>query len=195
MDFDALLGPQEDKARSDQRHDADGDGEDENNEKLDSMMDSYGQLTMDTNGSMHRDFYGAASGLAWIQKTRHYFEPSPASDSEQTHEPAALQLFDAPLPPKRVLHIQESIEDLIPARDVAMRLFDVVVAQIYPLFHFMCEIEFSESMDRLYDLDHLDYEERDQAFLPLFALVIGLGYLFSKRDHEEMGCRASVAQG
>lgn len=195
VNFDALLGPLEASPRNDQKRDIDGAEDDEDNEKLDSMMDSYGQLTMDTNGSMHRDFYGAASGLAWIQKTRNYFEESNTSERDEGHEPAAVQLFDAPLPPRRLLHVQESIENLIPPRDVAERLLDVVVAQIYPLFHFVCEIEFSESMDRIYDLAASEYEESDHSFLPLFALVMALGYLFSKRDHDQMGCRGAVAQG
>ncbi|KAK5070679.1 Gypsy retrotransposon integrase-like protein 1 [Exophiala xenobiotica] len=199
VNFDALLGPVNEASGREPRLDADPD-DDDSQGRLDSMMDSYGQMTMDTNGSINRNFYGAASGLAWIQRTKRYFEDSDSDGSGEAEDTAgdestAVQLFDASLPLRRSSHVDSTVSELLPPGNDAIRLLETVVKQVYPMFHFLCEEDFQESMTRIYDLHPSQYEEQDQCFLPVFYLVMGLGYLFSKEDHESLGCRTAVAQG
>jgi len=176
-----------------------GSEDDENQEKLDSMMDSYGQMTLNNNGGIERDFYGAASGLAWIQKARDYFGDSESSGSGDNEEAGAknsatVQLFDAPLPPKDTLSIDVPIPQLLPPRETTTKLLQVVFAQVYPLFHFLHEVDFQASTDRIYSRDPTEYNEADQSLLPLFNLVLGLGYIFSRDEHDKYGCRQALAQ-
>lgn len=202
VNFDALLGPVDELSRSDRKFaDQDrgadephGDLEDEG--QLESMMDSYGQMDL---GGKERDFYGAASGLAWIQRTRNYFEDASSTTSESTNQPdmedaAAIQLFDAPLPPALALASDLSVSHPLPPRETATELLRVVFTQVYPMFHFLCEDDFHASTDRIYDIPPQDFEEDDQSFLPLFYLVMALGYLFSRHEHSQLGCRTSVGQ-
>lgn len=207
VNFDALLGPNEEnsKREADSEFGVNGDADaqsakqdTDNHDKLESMMDSYGHMNLNTHGGMERDFYGAASGLAWIQKAGHYFEGSDSkdhvADEVSVGDTAAVQLFDAPLPPHRAFNLDVSVEDLLPPRDTATNLLNVVFTQVYPLFHFLCEEEFQESTDRIYNRHPDDYHENDQSFLPLFYLVMALGYLFSRNEHRDHGCRVAVAQ-
>ncbi|KAK5951580.1 Gypsy retrotransposon integrase-like protein 1 [Knufia fluminis] len=200
VDFDALLGPTDESARSERQPVAGSEDDDQDHhEKLESMMDSYGQMSTDTNGIMERDFYGAASGLAWIQRARNYFGDSDSGGSteiedDNTNKSAAVQLFDAPLPTKQTLQL-DTADVRLPPRETATKLLRVVFTQVYPMFHFMCEQEFHESTDRIYQLDPHQYKERDHLFLLLLHLVMALGHLFSKEEHDRQGCWSSVSQG
>lgn len=172
------------------------DDELDDQEKLESMMDSYGQMDL---AGKERDFYGAASGLAWIQRTRNYFEETSSTTSESSYHAdvenaAAVQLFDAPLPPAQTLPSDPSIPHLLPPRETATRLLRVVFAQVYPMFHFLNEEDFHASTDRIYTRLPSEYEEDDQSFLPLFYLVLALGFLFSRHEHSQLGCRMSVGE-
>lgn len=205
VNFDALLGPTEESSRPDLKPadrkasgDADADDDDDGQEKLESMMDSYGQMDLNSHGCKERDFYGAASGLAWIQKTRHYFgesdsNPSTPAGNHDVGSAAAVQLFDAPLPPRQSLSI-DTATILLPPRETATHLVRIVFTQVYPMFHFLDEAEFQASTDSIYARFPADYEECDQLFLPLFYFVMALGFLFSRDKHSEFGCRASVGE-
>lgn len=216
VNFDALLGPMDEYSSSDtkaeskpfaQSEDDNGDddgaadGNDDDDETLDSMMDAYGQMTVNSHDNMARDFYGAASGLAFIQRTKDMLQVhngrSPSSEDSplDLSNSATVQLFDAPLPPKQALHLDTPLSQLLPPRPVADRLVGVVFTQVYPMFHFLCAENFDESTDRIYDKPSVDYDEVDYGFLPLFYVVIGLGYLFSREEHDKHGCRNAVAQG
>lgn len=206
VDFDALLGPTEEPTRPDPKlipHEDDDNMEDESADELgqlESMMDSYGQMDLNSHGGNEREFYGAASGLAWIQRTRHYFDDddasttSASSDHPDVENAAAVQLFDAPLPPAQALHPDPSVPHILPPRETAMQLVRVVFTQVYPMFHFLCEEDFHDSTDRIYNHYSTDFDESDQSFLPLFYLVMALGYLFSRNEHSQHGCRASVGE-
>lgn len=199
INFDALLGSMDEYAHS-QTKGQDGSDNEDDQGCLDSMMDSYGQMTINSSGGRERDFYGAASGLAWIRRARDYFQDAASVGSDESEEgeanhSATVQLFDAPLPPKQTLSTDGPIVQLLPPRETASRLVQVVFAQVYPLFHFIHENDFQASTDKIYSLDPSEYNEAEQAFLPLFNLVIGLGYLFSRDEHDKYGCRQAVAQG
>lgn len=196
-----MLGATDESAQSDTKLVAGSEDDDQDHqEKLDSMMDSYGQMIMNANGGMERGFYGAASGLAWIQRARRYFgdsdsDGSTASEDHEVNSSAAVQIFDAPLPSRQALHVDDTILQPLPPRVTATHLLHVVFTHVYPMFHFLCEQDFQDSTDRIYQLEPHQYQERDQLFLPLFYLVVGLGQLFSKEEHDRQGCWSSTSQG
>lgn len=202
VNFDALLGPTDE---STQGHDTkppvipeEDEGDDD--QYLSSMMDSYGHLTMDSNQPMERDFYGAGSGLAVLKRTADYFEHSSSGQSSShgdndSDDPAAVQLFDAPLPPRNSFQMDTSSADLMPPWEDTTKLVEVVFNQVYPLFHFLDEEEFQKSTDRLYKNNRRDYTDADHNFLPLFYSVTGLAHIYSREEHDRRGCRAAMSRG
>lgn len=197
INFDALLGPNE--ALNTPTSDKVPLDDDDDEEELVSMMNSYGQMALDTNGNMHRDFYGSSSGLAWIKRAQHYFAENEFDNSDeiegsQSNLSAAVQIFDAPLPSRSSMPQSIPIESLLPSREKATHLRDVVFTQVYPMFHFLCENDFDLSTDRIYSQHPDSFTEQDESFLPLLYLVMAMGYLFSKEEHDRLGCRRSVSQ-
>ena len=211
IDFDALLGPTEDLAQSDTSAQESGGAEpsmqprttNEDNDKtvqLDSMMSSYGRMAIHDGERATGEFYGAASGLAFLHRTKDFFENRSESDdsdddsTNSTHS-AITQLFDSPFPQKQALSIHVPVWQLLPHRETTQGLLRVVFTQVYPLFNFLDEKSFLERTNRIYELEAIEYEESDHEFLPLLYAVIGLGYIFSRTEHQKHNCRRSVSQG
>lgn len=198
VNFDVLLEPTEvDDAPALNTGSQKSESDDQSAE-LESMMDAYGQLGMDVGDKMERNFFGAASGLAWIQRANRYLTDfhagqTPDSQPEQS-DPAAIQLFDAPLPRRVCSDDGASVQDLLPPRDVAESMLRIIFTQVYPLFHFLDEEYFSHSMDAIYRKHPSEYDDADQHFLTLLLLVISLGYLFSRTEHDKIGCRQALAE-
>lgn len=197
VNFDALLGtPDESRRESSGQESGDTNQEDTDEmTKLDSMMSYYGRMTI--HDPKTADFYGASSGLAFLHRTKEYFEnPSGAASefemSDSTHL-AIGKLFDAPLPEKQALAVGVPMSHLLPHRDTALGLLRAVFTQAFPLYQFMHELTFLEKVDRLYRLEPVDYDDTDHLFLPLFYIVTGLGFLFSQEQHRKYGCRGAVS--
>lgn len=197
VNFDALLGTPEESRRESSGQES-GDNKDEGADemsKLDSMMGYYGRLTI--HDPKTAEFYGASSGLAFLHRTKEYFEnPSGAAGddemSDSTHA-AIGQLFDAPLPEKQALALGVPMSHLLPHRDTALGLARAVFTQAYYLYQFMHDSTFLEHADRLYRLEPMEYDESDHLFLPLFYIVTGLGFLFSQGEHRKYGCRGATS--
>lgn len=194
INFDALLGPAGEYERSDPKSGDFPEDEDEP-EELDSMMGSYGEMTLSAEGSLSREFFGAGSGLAFIKRTKDLLDGPNVQHS--LFEPAGsppVQLFDAPLPPRQAYRLDASIFQLMPPRPTVQRLLHVVFTQVYPLFNFLNEEEFMKCTDRIYETDAIEYTDADRSFLPLFYAVSGLGYLFSRSEHNKHGCQEAMNQ-
>jgi hypothetical protein len=144
------------------------------------------------------EFYGEFSGFSFLQKTKQFFEENEqnlvnSDHSDSTHG-AIKHLFDSPLPDKHALNTAVPISHLLPSRHTASELLQVVFGQAYPLFQFIHEPTFQEKTDRIYELEPIEYEDSDHDFLPLFYVVIGLGFLFSQRKHQKYGCAGAITQ-
>lgn len=162
--------------------------------KLDSMMSRYGRLESDDPWAA--PFYGAPSGAAFLHRLHEFFGNENGSPTRSNNSsPSAISLlFDAPLPTDGSLDIAPPIAPLLPHRPTAVALVSVVLAHAYPIFLFLHEPTFHEMVDRIYTKDPVQYDRDDRAFLPLFLLVMGLGYLFSQSEHQKYGCRQAVSQ-
>jgi hypothetical protein len=69
--------------------------------------------------------------------------------------------------------------------------FGPYFGNVHLLLQFMQEPTFRKQVDRIYDLDLIDFEELDHDFLPLFHSVMALGYLFSQKMHQNYGLQGS----
>ena len=148
---------------------------------LENMMDGLGRLSAADNDTF--DYFGGASGFAFLQRTQQIFE-----NGEQEYSDAHLELsrlFDSPLPNKTPLNgANLSFSLLLPSRHSATRLFHVAFRQTYPLFQFLHEATFQKQRDRIYDVDSVHFTAADHNFLPLFYSTMAIGYLFDKQSHQ-----------
>ena len=156
-----------------------------------------GQGRMSSLDHKKAEFYGGFSGFAFLHKTKQFFDEENGyqSDTEsETTQGAIAHLFDSPLPDRQALDINVPISHLLPSRRTASELFKVAFHQAYPLFQFLHVPLFQEQTNRIYEREPLDFDDSDHDFLPLFYVVIGLGFLFSREKHRQYGCCAAVSQ-
>lgn len=172
-------------------------GQKDGSPMLENMMENQEQLTLADRRTA--SFYGDSSGFAFLQKTKQLFDDAQGSphdtDISQSTEQAITRLFDAPLPDKQALDTDVPVSHLLPSRQSASDLLQVVFAQVYPLLQFLHAPSFQERTDRIYDIDPMEYDDSDHDFLPLLFAVLGLGFLFSQKKHQQYGCRRAVIEG
>ncbi|KAK5026965.1 Gypsy retrotransposon integrase-like protein 1 [Exophiala sideris] len=186
---DGSLLPPEENPGSNEAHD-----DDPGNDTLDSMMSRYGRE--ETGDPWAAKFYGAPSGVAFIHRMQECFGDGDSSTTEASgsHPSVISNLFDAPLPFSEPADDRSPVESLLPHRQTADALTNVVLARAYPIFLFLREPTFHEMLDRIYTREPLQYDAEDRAYLPLFLLIMGLGYLFSQSEHQKYGCKKAVSQ-
>lgn len=161
------------------------------NATLDSMMSTYGRDA--SNNPWDPRFYGAPSGLAFIQRTQEFFT---GPVSECNHRPkssqsAVLQLFDAPLPGNHIGDGRTHLETILPPKETALALITTVFTKAYMVFPIFDEPVFFRMVDRIYDTGARP-DEVNPTFKPSFHIVLGLGYLFSRSKHEEHRCQGAI---
>ena len=169
--------------------------QDEPSAKLENMVGSQGRMS--SLDHKKAEFYGGFSGFAFLHKTKQFFDEENGyqSDAESdTTQSAIAHLFDSPLPDRQALDIDVPISHLLPSRHTASELLRVVFDRVYPLFDFLHEPIFQEQTNRIYEQEPIDFDDSDHDFLPLFYVVIGLGFLFSHKKHCQYGCGAAVSQ-
>ena len=189
--FDAIFGspcgsPESADATSPKTSEIDSSGV-----GLENMMDGCGRLAAADNDTF--DYFGGASGFAFLQRTQQLFE-----NGERVYGDARLELsrlFDSPLPSKKALNgANFSLSHLLPSRQIASRLFHVAFRQTYPLFQFLHEPTFQQQTDRLFDVNSINFTDADHNFIPLFYSTMAIGYLFDKQSHQNYGCEKAVGQ-
>lgn len=161
---------------------------------LESMMDGKGRLLLNQKSAT---YYGGGSGLAFLQKTLQLFSQNSPRIGTVSPEPpqyALSSLFDSPLWETQTLQTAPPSAEFLPSRRTASDLLDVFFGNAYHLVQFMHEPTFRKQVDRIYDLDPMDFEELDHDFLPLFHAVIALGYLFNQTTHQKHGCKGALDQ-
>jgi hypothetical protein len=163
-------------------------------EYLESMMDGKGSLLLNQKSAT---YYGGGSGLAFLRKTLQLFSqgsPRTGTASPELPQYALSSLFDSPLWETQTLQTGPSSSEILPSRRTASDLLDVFFGNAYHLVQFMHEPTFRKQVDRIYDLDLMDFEELDYDFLPLFHSVLALGYLFAQKTHQKHGCKGALDQ-
>jgi hypothetical protein len=150
------------------------------------MLDGRGRLTSTKNST---EYYGGGSGFAFLQRTQELFNPETSSHSQAATGHVGLdvisRLFESPLPDKQALASDIPFSQLLPSRQTATELLDVVFGQTYQLLQFLDEPDFQRQTDRIYELDPIEFADSDHDFLPLFYAVTAIGYLFDRKMHEK----------
>lgn len=163
-------------------------------EHLESMMDGRGRLLLNPKSAT---YYGGGSSLAFLQRTYELFsQNSPPIGPINLELPQSTfsDLFDGHFWDKSSTQIEISPPEILPPRRITLELLGVFFRNANHLFQFLHEPSFRSQVDRIYDLDPLDFGELDHDFLPLFHSVIAVGYLFNHKMHQKHGCKASLDQ-
>lgn len=198
--------PPEVKSSSAEAENEENEETEQSGDDLDSMMNGMGRLTT-REKDQTSTFFGGASGFAFLAKTRELLEEddesssgrergggSPQSTSSQHIQSAITRLFDEPLPDKQELSSEVPVGHLLPSHGSASALLRIIFEEVYPLVQFVDRQSFQERIDRLYDREPYEFEADDHKFLPLFYVAMGLGMLFSRKAHRDLGCGKAVAQ-
>lgn len=161
---------------------------------FENMLDGRGRLTSNNKST---EYYGGSSGFAFLHQTQKLFsQDSSGSEHFSTDRhvdmDAMSKLFDSPLPDKQALATEIPFVKLLPSRQTAEELLQVVFGQTYQLLQFLHEPTFQKQTDRIYDLDPMDFEDSDHDFLPLFYMVTALGYVFNQKMHHKYGCKGTL---
>ncbi|KEF61144.1 uncharacterized protein A1O9_02709 [Exophiala aquamarina CBS 119918] len=156
------------------------------------MMSSFGRDT--SNDLQHARFYGAPSGLAFLQRTEEVLTKSghgPNSGSERSQS-AILQLFDPPSGQHDWDDGDLPSEAMLPTRDTALKLLTVVLTAAYPLFPICDEPILMAAINQVYNGSSVVDEKPSQTTMALLHIVLGLGYLFSTSEHRRFGCDGAL---
>ena len=169
--------------------------QDERSGELENMVGNQGRMS--SVDHKKAEFYGGFSGFAFLHKTKQFCDEENGYQSDEessTTQSAIGHLFDSPLPDRQALNINVPISHLLPSRRTASELLRVVFDRVYPLFDFLHEPSFQEQTNRIYEREPIEFDDSDHDFLPLFYVVIGLGFLFSHEKHRQYGCGGAVSQ-
>ncbi|KAJ9629169.1 Gypsy retrotransposon integrase-like protein 1 [Knufia peltigerae] len=175
--------------------DTPGLADDNPGDHLENMLDGRGRLTANKKST---EYYGGGSGFAFLQRTQELFNPEAALHGHprtgNIGSDVISRLFDSPLPDKQALATDVPFSQLLPSRQTATGLLNIVFGQTYHLLHFLHEPAFQKQTERIYDLDPIEFSDSDHDFLPLFYAVTALGYLFNGQLHRSYGCKGAVNQ-
>lgn len=145
---------------------------------LDSMVESTGRLDIDETG--HMDFHGHSSGLTYINQLGILGHVKVGS----TSWPVAKAAQKSPPQSSSQSPQSDNVSDtiILPQRSTATFLVETCLDKACVLMRFIHRPSFMAMADRLYDLRFADYDDDDNAFLPLFYLALAVGCLFVEED-------------
>ena len=154
--------------------------------QLQTMVSQTGSLDLDDRG--HWDFRGHSSGYTFMQKLNSQFGG---------HGMIEVRMPGSWLPiPKQVLDsprsaISSSPQDTIssnvdlPPRDVAIELSRNCIDDCCALMRPFHRPTFFRRLHRIYDTDPERYTNADTQFMPLLYVVMAVGCMFAKTEHEK----------
>ncbi|KEF54757.1 uncharacterized protein A1O9_09199, partial [Exophiala aquamarina CBS 119918] len=163
-------------------------------EYLENMLIGKGLLLLNQKSST---YYGATSGLSFLQKTLQLFSqnsPRHGSVSPERPQSTLSSLFESPPWDMQIRQMGPWSPENLPSRRTALELLETYFGDVFLLLQFMHEPTFRQQVDRIYDLDLINFEELEHDFLPLFHSVMALGYLFSQKMHQNYGCKGALHQ-
>ena len=178
-----------------ERQNPDDDGQ------LQTMVDQTGSLDLDDQGHWH--FHGHSSGYAFMRKFKSQFGESLAIDPRlpisrwQRHKPNVLE---SPKSSMSSPNDSTSPATDLPSREVAIELCRNSIDDCCALMRPLHRPTFFRRLHRLYDTDPDHYTNSDTQFLPLLYIVMALGCLFARTEHEntmldKRGYQEAMEQG
>lgn len=156
--------------------------------KLQSMIESTGQLDIDDRG--HWDFHGGSSGAVFLRRMREQFPgllgeprtpgflPRPPMPIGITTNYDSPNSYDSPIEPG-----VPNTADL-PSRETARILCTNAINCACALMRLLHVPTFWESFDKIYDNQPEDFGDEENRFLPLLYVVCATGCMFTELPEE-----------
>lgn len=179
---------------------------------LESMVDATGQLDLDDRG--YWDFHGHSSGFTFFRKINQHTDLLGRENGQHgDYELFGRDGIDTPfigLPyPQQIDASPKSSVDTptdvnlpntseLPSRSDAKALASNALDDACAMFAFVHKPTFYTLLDRIYDLAPEAYADKENRFLALLYMVLGLGCLFAKAEESELekeGYPLAVVQG
>jgi hypothetical protein len=174
----------------------------EDDARIQAMIDQTGSLDLDDQG--YWDFHGHSSGHAFMRKLKSQFGTSFASVDRLPAATKHLYLNQA-LESPRSTHSSPYEFQIPPAYDlppkeVAIDLSRNALDDCCALMRFVHRPTFFKKLHRIYDIDQDQYNTADNRFMPQLYIVLAIGCLFAKTEHENTildigGYKEAIEQG
>jgi hypothetical protein len=162
-----------------------------NDDLLESMVRSTGQLDLDEQGNI--EYHGHSSGLSFVRRMRESLgdvfmqegKGTPFIKSPKTRPMS--QVFDSPK------SMSDSPWDAhlpgsdLPPKEAALEMCDLAVNDAGALLRFVHYPTFLQQLDRLYEIAPENYGNEENMFLPLFYSVLAVATLFRKSGEPLVG--------
>ena len=156
----------------------------EEDAQLQSMVDRTGALDLDDHGNW--DFHGHSSGYVYMRKFRAQFGEQFLS--EYTHpkkNKTIAQILESPKSANSSpidFNLPQQVD--LPSREVAIELCRNTLDDCCALMRPIHGPTFFKRLHAVYDTDPEQYNNHHVQFLPLLYVVMAVGCLFSKTEHE-----------
>jgi hypothetical protein len=173
----------------------------EDDAQIQTMVDRTGSLDLDDQG--HWDFHGHSSGFAFMRKFRSQFGDTLMVDPRipASHYTRNIsQILESPKSSISSPYDHSTPATDLPPREVAMELCRNSLDDCCSLMRPLHRPSFFHKVSKLYDTDPDQYTNAETRFLPLFYVVLALGCLFAKTEHENSmldikGYKEAMEQG
>ena len=167
--------------------------------QIQPMVDRVGTLDLDDQGNW--DFHGHSSGFAFMRKFRSQFGeqylPYPSSVKARKISHFLESPRSAQSSPYET-NISSTID--LPSKEAAIELCRNTLDDCCALMRPLHRPTFFRRLHSIYDTDPDQYTTEHLKFLPLLYVVLGLGCLFSRSEHEQSmldlkGYNEAIEQG
>jgi len=172
----------------------------EDDAQIQSMVERTGTLVVDDNGNW--DFHGHSSGYAFMRKFRAQFGDQMLPEPKLSPKNRSIsQVLDSPKSQQSSPYEFNVITAAdLPSREVAIELCRNTLDDCCALMRPLHQPTFFRRLFDLYETDPEQYHNQHMQFLPLLYVVMGVGCLFSKTEHENTllglkGYREALEQG
>ena len=167
--------------------------------QIQPMVDRVGTLDLDDQGNW--DFHGHSSGFAFMRKFRSQFGEQYLPYPTQIKARNISQLLESPRSAQSSPYETNisSVMDL-PSKEAAIELCRNTLDDCCALMRPLHRPTFFRRLHSIYDTDPDHYTTDQLKFLPLLYVVMGLGCLFSRSEHENSmldvkGYKEAIEQG
>lgn len=157
-------------------------------DKLQSMIESTGQLDLDDRG--HWDFHGGSSGAVFLRRMREQFpgllgEPGKAPFLPRPPMPQGMgATYDSPNSYESPIEPGLPNTADLPSRETARRLCSNALNCACAILRLVHVPTFWELFDRIYDTPPEEFGAEENKFLPLLYVVCATGCMFADLPDE-----------
>jgi hypothetical protein len=169
-------------------------GHNEEDELLETVMETFGKLDLDSEGNP--SYHGHGSTSAFVRCIRERLSNMPGSTNglESILQPPRDIQPSITLGTSDRIRNCTTLKSLLPAEGIARALVSSALNDACTLFRFIHQPSFFATFDRIYHIDH-QLSTKEERFVPLLYAVLAVGSLYSRSCELERGSTQAVSEG